>query len=155
VLTVDLPRALELIAQSPAAKNPPKELGPHPADGKPVSLRQGRFGPYVQHGKLLATLPKADRDEGNLTLARAVEILAAKAAKDGPATAKKGKAAAATAEDKRRRLRRKRRLKKTLNSFPHPCSNDSTCAADRRQDLMRHTFFCQPAAIKDNPSCLS
>ncbi len=101
VLTVDLARALELIAQSPAAKNPPKELGPHPADGKPVSLRQGRFGPYVQHGKLLATLPKADREAADLTLARAVEILAAKAAKDGGAApAKKGKAAAASAEDK-------------------------------------------------------
>ncbi|MBN2751372.1 MAG: type I DNA topoisomerase, partial [Rhodospirillaceae bacterium] len=36
VLTVDLPRACELLAQSPAAKNPPKEMGPHPADGKPV-----------------------------------------------------------------------------------------------------------------------
>ena len=85
VLSVDLGRALELISQSPGAKNPPKELGPHPADGKPVSLRQGRFGPYVQHGQLRATLPKADRDAGDLALARAVEILAAKAAKDGGA----------------------------------------------------------------------
>ncbi len=92
VLTVDLARALELLAQSSAAKNPPKELGPHPADGKPVSLRQGRFGPYVQHGKLLATLPKADREAGEVSLARAVEILAAKAAKAGgtaPAKAEK------------------------------------------------------------------
>ncbi len=93
VLSVDLTRALELLAQSPAAKNPPKELGPHPADGKPVSLRQGRFGPYVQHGKLLATLPKADREAGEVSLARAVEILAAKAAKaGGAAPAKAAKA---------------------------------------------------------------
>jgi DNA topoisomerase-1 len=92
VLAVGLARALELLAQSPAAKNPPKELGPHPADGKPVTLRQGRFGPYVQHGKLLATLPKADREAGEVSLARAVEILAAKAAKAGgnsPAKAEK------------------------------------------------------------------
>ena len=93
VLAIALPRALELLSQSPAAKNPPKDLGAHPADGKPVTLRQGRFGPYVQHGALRATLPKADREaEGSLTLARAVEILAAKAAKAGPG----GKAAART-----------------------------------------------------------
>ena len=83
VLSIDLSRALELLAQSSAAKTPPKELGAHPSDGKPVSLRQGRFGPYVQRGTLRATLPKADREADNLTLARAVEILAAKAAKDG------------------------------------------------------------------------
>ncbi len=101
VLSVDLGRALELISQSPASKNPPKELGAHPADGKPVSLRQGRFGPYVQHGQLRATLPKADREAGDLGLARAVEILAAKAAKDGGAApAKAAKPAKAEAPKK-------------------------------------------------------
>lgn len=101
VLSVDLDRALELISQSPASKNPPKELGPHPADGKPVSLRQGRFGPYVQHGQLRATLPKADREAGDLSLARAVEILAAKAAKDGaPAKSAKAETAKAPAAKK-------------------------------------------------------
>jgi DNA topoisomerase-1 len=140
VLTIDLARALELIAQSPAAKNPPKELGPHPADGKPVSLRQGRFGPYVQHGKLLATLPKADREAPELTLARAVEILAAKAAKDGPATpAKKAKAAAATtAEDKPKKAPAKKKAaakkpaaKKTTAAAKKPAAKKTTAAAKK------------------------
>ncbi len=132
VLTIDLARAVELIAQSPASKNPPKELGAHPADGKPVSLRQGRFGPYVQHGKLLATLPKADREAPELTLARAVEILAAKAAKDGPATsAKKGKAAAAEATgDKPKKAPAKKAAAKKP-AAKKPAAKKTTAAAKK------------------------
>jgi DNA topoisomerase-3 len=40
-----------------AAPAPAKEIGVHPADGKPIQLKSGRFGPYVQHGKLMASLP--------------------------------------------------------------------------------------------------
>lgn len=45
-------------ASKRAAPAPGKEFGKHPSDGKPISLKSGRFGPYVQHGKLNATLPK-------------------------------------------------------------------------------------------------
>ncbi len=62
-----------------AAPAPGKELGAHPGDGKPVSLKSGRFGPYVQHGKLNATLPK-DVDPEAVTLEQAIELLALKAA---------------------------------------------------------------------------
>ena len=62
-----------------AAPAPGKELGKHPADGKPISLKAGRFGPYVQHGKLNATLPK-DMNPDAVTLEQAIELLAIKAA---------------------------------------------------------------------------
>ena len=62
-----------------AAPAPGKEIGAHPADGKPVTLKSGRYGPYVQHGKLNATLPK-DMEPDTVTLEQAVELLAAKAA---------------------------------------------------------------------------
>lgn len=61
---------------SPAAR----ELGVHPEDGKPVQLKSGRFGPYVQHGQLMASLPK-DRTADALSLDEALALLAEKAAK--------------------------------------------------------------------------
>jgi DNA topoisomerase I len=56
-------------------------LGEHP-EGGPVSVKQGRFGPYVNHGKINATLPKGT-DPASLTLDQAVELLKAKAAGGG------------------------------------------------------------------------
>ena len=63
-----------------AAPAPAKELGAHPADGKAVQLKSGRFGPYVQHGKLMASIPK-ERKPDEVTLVEAVALLAEKAAK--------------------------------------------------------------------------
>ena len=87
VLSIGLNRAVHLLAGAPR-KDPPKTLGEHPKDGKPVTQKTGRWGPYVQHGKLLATLPK-DCDADNVTLEYALEILAAKAAKGGKGKKKK------------------------------------------------------------------
>ena len=58
-----------------------RELGEHPEGGK-VSVKSGRFGSYVNHGKINATIPKGT-DPGSLTLADAVELLKAKAAGGG------------------------------------------------------------------------
>jgi DNA topoisomerase I len=81
VLTVGLNRAVHLFADAPR-KDPPKELGNHPKDGKPITQRSGRWGPYVKHGKLMATLPK-DMDKDTVTLEQAVALLDAKAGKSG------------------------------------------------------------------------
>jgi DNA topoisomerase-1 len=56
-------------------------LGEHPSGG-PVTLRAGRYGPYVNHGKVNATLPK-DADPTTLDLEGALALLAAKAAGGG------------------------------------------------------------------------
>ena len=53
-------------------------LGEHP-EGGPVSVKQGRFGAYVNHGKINATIPKGT-DPAGVTLDDAVALLAAKAA---------------------------------------------------------------------------
>ncbi|HEX9569192.1 MAG TPA: type I DNA topoisomerase [Rhodospirillales bacterium] len=87
VLTIGLNRAIHLLAEKPR-KAAPKLLGNHPEDGKPVTQKVGRWGPYVQHGKVMATLPKG-ADAASYTLDQAVALLAAKAAKQG-----KGKAGA-------------------------------------------------------------
>lgn len=85
VLTIGMNRAVDLLAGA-GKKKEAKELGKHPEDGAPVTLHDGRFGPYVQHGSLRATLPKGTDPEG-LTLDAALPILAAKAAK-GPSPAR-------------------------------------------------------------------
>ncbi|WP_275452046.1 topoisomerase C-terminal repeat-containing protein, partial [Protofrankia coriariae] len=68
-----------------AAETPPlRELGPDPATGAPMVLREGRFGPYVTDGTTNASLRKGD-DVASLTVERAAEMLAEKRAR-GPAT---------------------------------------------------------------------
>ena len=82
VLEVGLNRAVVLIAEKKGGAQVLRELGAHPDGGEPVSLRSGRYGPYVQHRRVRASLPKgASADE--LTLDDAVKLLAAKAAKGG------------------------------------------------------------------------
>ena len=87
VLVIGLNRAVALLADAP--KRPaPVEIGDHPGDKKPITMKQGRYGPYVQHGRLRASLPKEEK-ETTPTLERAVELLAAKAEKDGKGSTKK------------------------------------------------------------------
>ncbi|MBC8339916.1 MAG: type I DNA topoisomerase [Alphaproteobacteria bacterium] len=87
VLSIGLNRAQHLLADVPR-KAPPKELGLHPDDKKPITQKVGRWGPFVQHGKLMATLPKGT-DPDTVTFDMAVELLAAKVAKGGKGAKKK------------------------------------------------------------------
>jgi DNA topoisomerase I len=96
VFTVGLNRAVDLIAEKLAggrgrnsAPAVVATLGDHP-DGGPVTVRDGRYGPYVNHGRINATLPKSAEPK-NVTLAEALELIAAKA-KAGPKTKPKAKA---------------------------------------------------------------
>ncbi|HLY28201.1 MAG TPA: type I DNA topoisomerase [Aggregatilineales bacterium] len=88
VLTIQLPRALELLSQPKRARvartaaKPLRELGAHPQDQKPVVLMSGRYGPYVKHGDINATLPRNVKPE-SVTLEQALVLVAEKAAK-GP-----------------------------------------------------------------------
>ena len=84
VFTIALPRALEVLAM---VKDALRVLGQHPQDGAEVAIYDGRFGPYVQHGKIRATLGKSESVD-SLELEKALELLAAKAAKEGASTGK-------------------------------------------------------------------
>ena len=95
LLEIGLNRAVDLLAES--AKKRGRLLGEHPSGGE-VHLKAGRFGPYVEHSKLRATLPRGT-DMAEVELAQAIELLAAKAAKGG-GTAKKGTARKGTAKKK-------------------------------------------------------
>jgi len=77
-----------------AAKPPLKELGPDPVSGKPMVIKDGRFGAYVTDGEVNATLRRDDAIE-TITAERAAELLAEKRAK-GPAPKKRAAAKKAT-----------------------------------------------------------
>ena len=79
-LTVE--EALNVLAEPPRrrgqkASGPLKELGPDPVSGKPVTVRTGRFGPYVTDGEVNASLRKGD-DPESITIEKAAELLAAR-----------------------------------------------------------------------------
>ncbi|MDS4073881.1 MAG: type I DNA topoisomerase [Defluviicoccus sp.] len=92
VLSIGLNRAVDLLARSRPAAAAGRTIGAHPADGKPITLKDGRYGAYVQHGTIRATLPAGTAAEA-LDLETAVALLAKKA---GATPAAKGRARGAT-----------------------------------------------------------
>ncbi|HLJ12468.1 MAG TPA: DNA topoisomerase, partial [Planctomycetaceae bacterium] len=84
VLKIELTAAVELLKQARQRRGatPIKELGAHPDDSQPVQVFSGKYGPYVKHGKLNATIPKETPIE-EVTLAQALALLEARAARGG------------------------------------------------------------------------
>ncbi len=97
VYSVDLARAGEILNQPAGARAQAlagKAIGEHPEDGKPVTLHEGRYGWYVKHGKLNASLPR-DMSSDDITLDDALALLARRAETAGTTTrGRKTKAAA-------------------------------------------------------------
>ena len=114
LLTIGLNRAVVLIREKPKRQGTKalRELGEHPDDGKPVSLYKGRYGPYVKHGKINASLPKTTSEE-DLTMKMAVELLAERAAKMGKSGGAKGAKGAKKAKSGGAKKRAPRKSKKT------------------------------------------
>lgn len=106
VLSIGINRAVTVLAEKKA--NPGgrgrtaavalKELGEHP-DGGAITVRDGRFGPYVNWGKVNATLPKG-KDPQTVSVEEALVLIAERAAKDGGGKAKAKKAPAKAAKAK-------------------------------------------------------
>ncbi|MCA9027219.1 MAG: type I DNA topoisomerase [Planctomycetaceae bacterium] len=92
ILTVDMDTALEMLSKSKSRgkAEPLKVLGEHPEDGKPVEIYEGKFGPYVKHGKVNATIPK-ETEINDVSLEAALPWLEAKATKMGVKKAAKTK----------------------------------------------------------------
>ena len=97
VLAIGLNRAVDLLATKLASV---RTLGAHPKDQAPVIVRKGRFGPYVQHGNMVANLPR-DVTMDDITLDQAAALVAEKGkvlkAKGGRKPAKAPAKAAAKA----------------------------------------------------------
>jgi DNA topoisomerase-1 len=89
VLNIGLNRAVTLIAEKKLKPSkgrrqadPGRALGDHPDKGGPVVAKNGRYGPYVSHDGVNATLP-ADKTHETITLEEAVALIDARAAKGG------------------------------------------------------------------------
>jgi DNA topoisomerase-1 len=91
VFDIGLDRAVALLKEPKQfnARGALKVLGKHPADNQTVALYSGRYGPYVKHGKVNATLPD-EKMINTVTLEEAIDLLSAKAGKGKP----KGKGSA-------------------------------------------------------------
>jgi DNA topoisomerase-1 len=95
VFTVGINRAVVLLAEKKAggkgrfqraAPTVLKDLGEHPSEGGKVQVLSGRYGPYVKHGDINATLPRG-KEPAELTMDQAVQLIAERAAK-GPSKGK-------------------------------------------------------------------
>jgi DNA topoisomerase I len=91
LFTLTLAEAKELFAQpktrgrgARAVAPPLRELGEDPATGRPMVIKDGRFGPYVTDGETNASLRKGD-DVASITVQRAAELLADRRAAPAPA----------------------------------------------------------------------
>ena len=85
VVNLGLNHAVVLIAEN--SEKLGKVLGDHPDGSGKIFVKSGRFGPYVEHNKLRATLPK-DITIEEINLDKAIELLIAKAARPKRSTKK-------------------------------------------------------------------
>lgn len=89
VFDIELDRALQIWAEPKSAgRGSLRQLGVHPEDQQPVGIFSGRYGPYVKHGKVNATLPNGV-DVETMTLEEGLALLAEKVAKTGAPAPKK------------------------------------------------------------------
>jgi DNA topoisomerase I len=93
VLTIGLNRAVVLLAEAKAKAEPLRVVGPHPTDQEEIAIYRGRFGPFIQHDGVRATLPRGVTPE-TITMDQAIELLSARAASaNGGKRGAKGKRA--------------------------------------------------------------
>lgn len=111
IFDIGLERAVELLAQAKTGgATVLRTLGEHPDDNAPIEVCSGRYGPYVRHGKINATLPKEASPE-TITLAEAIELISAKAAKGTSGKPKTPKKTSAKSAAKKTPIKRSTKQK--------------------------------------------
>ena len=123
LFTITLDEALKIFAEPKRrgrqAADPGREIGTDPASGQTVTVKSGRFGPYVTDGEYNATLRQGD-DPATITIERAAELLAERRAR-GPAkkaakkTAKKTTKKAAAKKSTAKKTTAKKTTKKATS----------------------------------------
>ena len=122
IFDVTLAEALELFAQpkygNRRASSALKEFDADPVSGKPIKVKDGRFGPYVTDGETNATIPRGETVD-EVDFDRAVQLLADKRAK-GPA--KKGAKRTTAAAGSKTTTAKKPAAKKTTTAAKKPAA---------------------------------
>ena len=142
IFTVTLEEALALYAQPKqrrgAASAPPlKELGDDPVSGRPVVLKEGRFGPYVTDGETNASL-RRDDDPETIDPARAFELLADRRARGPVKKPAKRTAKKAPAKKAAKKAPAKKAAKKA------PAKKAAKKAATKAPSLTTAALMAQP-----------
>ncbi|MEX2312223.1 MAG: topoisomerase C-terminal repeat-containing protein, partial [Rhodospirillales bacterium] len=123
VLTIGLNRAVALLGDKPR-KDPPIELGKHPKNKKPIMVKDGRWGPFVQNGRTMARLPK-DMTKEDVTLEVALGLIDAKGT-----NGKGGGKTASTAPAKKAAAKKKPAAKKKTAAKKKPAAKPDSDAAE-------------------------
>jgi DNA topoisomerase-1 len=131
LFTITLDEALAIFAQPKqrgraAAAAPLKELGVDPVSQGPVTVREGRFGPYVTDGEHNASLRKGD-DVESITLERAAELLADR--RERAPVKKAAKKTAAKKAPAKKAPARKTTAKKTATGTATPAKKSAAAKA--------------------------
>jgi DNA topoisomerase-1 len=136
IFTIDLEAALALMAtpkqrRGQAAAKPGIVVGVDPATNREVTLKEGRFGPYVTDGETNASLRRAD-DPATIGIERAADLLAERRAKD-PAPKKKAAAKKVPAKKAaaKKTAAKKTTTKKTTTKKAATKSATATATIDR------------------------
>jgi DNA topoisomerase-1 len=142
VLTIGLNRAVTLIeekkAKGPSGRrfgaDPGRSLGDHPVKGGPIVVKNGRYGPYVSHAGVNATLP-ADKTPDTVTLEEAVGLVDARAEAGGS------------------RSRRKAPPRKAVSGAKSkPTKPAKPAASTAKKPAKKTAAAAKPAAAKKSPA---
>jgi DNA topoisomerase I len=116
IFSITLDEALKLFAQPKRGRSRTaavvKEFGEDPATGKQLSLKEGRYGPYVTDGETNASLPRGE-SPADITLSRAAELVAEKRAKGPSKGTRSRKKTTRKKTTRKKATRRKSTAKKT------------------------------------------
>ncbi|MFB2581035.1 type I DNA topoisomerase [Herbiconiux sp. P15] len=147
IFEIDLPGALELFAQPKyggrQASSALKEFDADPESGKPIRVKDGRFGPYVTDGVTNATIPRGETVE-EVDFERAVQLLADKRAK-GPA---KPKAKAPAKKPAARKPAAKSTAAKTTAAKSTATKTTAAKSTAAKTTAAKSTAAAKPAAAK-------
>ena len=160
VFSIGLNRAVTLLAEKRAGggksrfqRNAPKvlkDLGEHPSEGGKVQVLEGRYGPYVTHNKVNATVPKS-KDATALTMDDAVTLLAERVANGGGKKSKKAKAAPKPKAAKATAAKSSKSTSSTSSSAPKksakPATTPAAAASLKRWNSTRTVGAGSPCAL--------